>query len=201
MLWLANMIIQSMNTETGKAPTPFATMLPVKATRAAHRCERCGGKGIPIGNVTSQLFANVYLNELDQFIKHELRVKHYIRYMDDFVILGGDKRELARMKQLISAFLQERLRLELHPKKSVVYPARKGIDFLGYTVYERSVFLRKDTVKRFVRRTRAYKKKVSRGEMEYERLVASAISWSAYAQYARSWRLRRDLEHRLHLPL
>lgn len=159
------------------------------------------GKGIPIGNLTSQLFANVYLNELDQFVKHTLRKKQYIRYMDDFIILDGNKRELALVKSLIGTFLREKLRLELHPRKSVVHPVWKGIDFLGYVVFERHMLLRKDTAMRFVRRMKAYQKRMSRKELEYEKIIRSAMSWVAYAKYARSYRLRQKLTKQLSISL
>ena len=90
---------------------------------------------MPIGNLTSQLFANIYLNELDHFVKDRLKVKCYIRYMDDFVILDTDKEKLFCLRDLIKNFLNEKLKLNLHPKKSEYFPIIKGIDFLGYTVF------------------------------------------------------------------
>lgn len=83
-------------------------------------------KGIPIGNLTSQLFANIYLNELDQFVKHRLREKFYIRYMDDFLILSYDKKKLRQIKEEIRKFLREKLKLELHPKKANIFPVEKA---------------------------------------------------------------------------
>ncbi len=90
------------------------------------------GKGIPIGNLTSQLFANIYLNELDHYVKQKLRVKYYLRYADDFIILSTDQWVLENQAVFINRFLHNKLRLELHPKKTTFRKFSWGIDFLGY---------------------------------------------------------------------
>ncbi|MEX0877358.1 MAG: reverse transcriptase/maturase family protein [Candidatus Spechtbacterales bacterium] len=159
------------------------------------------GKGMPIGNLTSQLFANVYLNELDQFVKHTLREKYYIRYMDDFLIPHKDKKHLHETKDKIQEFLSKNLELEFNPKKADVFPLKNGIDFLGYRIYGTHRLLRKSTVKRFVKRTRAYKKQMGNGKMPEERYIASIQSWNAYAEKGNSWRLREKLESELGIKL
>lgn len=88
--------------------------------------------GLPLGNITSQLFANIYLNELDQFIKHTLRVKYYIRYCDDFVILNVDKKYLENLIPKIAEFLENNLKLSLHPNKIFIRKLKLGMDFLGW---------------------------------------------------------------------
>lgn len=148
--------------------------------------------GIPIGNLTSQLFANVYLNELDQFAKHKLRTRYYIRYMDDFLILDFDKRRLHQIKEEIRRFLRRRLGLELHPKKANIFPAEKGIDFLGYKIYENYKLLRKSTVKRFIKRIKF---------CPQEKFNQSLQSWLAYAEYGNSYKLRQNLSKRLKINL
>jgi RNA-directed DNA polymerase len=90
------------------------------------------GKGLPIGNYTSQFFANVYLNELDQYVKRVLKCKYYFRYMDDMVILDNDQDRLRVLTKEIDKFLKTRLKIELHPKKTVLQKAAKGLNFLGY---------------------------------------------------------------------
>ena len=155
------------------------------------------GKGIPIGNLTSQLFANIYLNELDKFMKHELKIRYYLRYMDDFLIFGFKKNMLRQIENRIKEFLNNSLRLKLHPKKDIIFPINKGINFLGYIIFKDYKLLRKDTVKRFIRRTRAYQKKVSQKLMSKEKLQQSVQSWLAYAQLGNSWRLRKSLEKSL----
>lgn len=159
------------------------------------------GCGIPIGNLTSQLFANIYLNELDQYAKHVLRATRYIRYMDDFLILDVDKRTLAAHREAIAEFVSQRLGITLHPRKSTIAPIRLGVDFLGYRIFERHMRLRASTVRRFAARTRASLRCVSPGTPEHEAFAASVMSWEAYAAHADSFRLREDLRARLGLSL
>jgi retron-type reverse transcriptase len=90
--------------------------------------------GLPIGNLSSQFFANVYLNVLDQFVKHELRVRHYVRYVDDFVLLSESAEELTRWHRAIEAFLPEALGLGLNPTKTIRQPVHRGIDFVGQVI-------------------------------------------------------------------
>ena len=103
-------------------------------------------KGLPIGNYTSQFFANVYLNELDQYAKHTLKCKYYFRYMDDMVILDQDKNRLHEIIKLLNTFLNEKLKIELHPKKTILQQAKKGINFLGYIIYPEYTLSRKRVV-------------------------------------------------------
>lgn len=109
-------------------------------------------KGIPIGNLTSQLFANVYLNELDQFIKHQLRVRYYLRYTDDFVLLHEDPAQLQSLIPWIEQFLAGHLKLSLHPKKVILRKLSRGIDFLGYVVLPHHRVLRTRTKRRMLNR-------------------------------------------------
>ena len=110
------------------------------------------GKGLPLGNLTSQLFANVYLDELDQFIKMTLRAKHYIRYCDDFVILDNDREILFGYIAKIDEFLRNGLELELHPRKVSAGKFHQGIDFLGFICYPHFRILRTKTKQRMLRK-------------------------------------------------
>lgn len=101
-----------------------------------------GTEGIPIGNLTSQLFANLYLNELDQFVKRRLRIRHYIRYMDDFVLLIDSKDEAAQLRRTIEGFLNETLHLELSPQKVMIGSCSEGISFLGFFLKNSEIRLR-----------------------------------------------------------
>lgn len=105
-------------------------------------------KGLPLGNITSQLFANIYLNELDYFIKHNLRTKYYIRYCDDFVILDDNKEHLKELILQIDNFLKETLKLSLHPDKIIIKKYHQGIDFLGYVSFPHHRILRTKTQRR-----------------------------------------------------
>ncbi len=122
--------------------------------------EKTPGVGLPLGNVTSQLFANIYLNELDQFVKHQLKIKHYLRYCDDFIILGHNPYALEEKAKQIDNFLQERLKLYLHPNKIIIRKYRQGIDFLGYVILPHHRVLRTKTKLRIL-------KKVNEGVNEY----------------------------------
>ncbi len=110
------------------------------------------GVGLPLGNLTSQLFANVYMNIFDQFVKHELKVKHYIRYADDFVFLSIDKKYLENLIPEIQNFLLERLKLTLHPNKIFLQTVVSGVDFLGWKHFTDHRLLRKTTQNRMLRR-------------------------------------------------
>jgi len=108
--------------------------------------------GIPLGNLTSQLFSNIYLDNLDQFIKRKLRVKYYIRYNDDFMILDTDRRILEGLVPTISSFLKEKLKLELHPRKVTIRNWNQGVDFLGYVIFPYHTILRTKTKQRILRK-------------------------------------------------
>lgn len=105
-------------------------------------------KGLPLGNLTSQLFVNIYMNELDQFMKHKLKAKYYIRYADDFVILSANKQELIEQLDGIDKFLQVKLKLKLHPNKIILKTFASGIDFLGWVNFPHHRVLRTSTRKR-----------------------------------------------------
>lgn len=109
-------------------------------------------KGLPLGNVTSQIFANIYLNELDQFVKHTLKARHYIRYCDDFVILDESKSTLETLTGHIRTFLRGHLFLELHPHKVTIRKLQQGTDFLGYVSLPHYRVLRTRTKKRMLKR-------------------------------------------------
>ncbi len=113
--------------------------------------EKSKGCGLPLGNVTSQLFANVYLNEFDKFVKHILKVKHYIRYCDDFVVVSKDREYTEKLIPRVSNFLETELKLSLHPRKVEIRKASQGIDFLGYVIFPYHTTLRTNTKKRMLR--------------------------------------------------
>ncbi len=105
-------------------------------------------RGLPIGNLTSQFFANVYLNELDQFVKHSLKCQHYFRYMDDLLLLASSKEQLLKWRDGIKTFVEINLKLKLHPKKQILQPTTNGINFCGYIVKPDYTLIRRRTVKK-----------------------------------------------------
>ena len=154
---------------------------------------RCRPRGIPIGNLTSQFFVNFYLNELDQFVKHNLRVKFYIRYVDDFVILHPDKKYLHQIKNQIEFFLREKLFLELHPKKQRIFPADQGIDFLGFVIWANHCALRKSNKQTFKKKLKKLKKALIKREASEQEVLTSLTSWLAHCEHSRSFKLRATL--------
>ncbi len=110
------------------------------------------GVGLPLGNLTSQLLVNIYLNEFDQFIKHKLKIQYYIRYADDFVVFSTDNIELTKTLSYMIVFLRDKLHLELHPKKVSITTFASGVDFLGWVHFSYHSVLRGVTRRRVVRR-------------------------------------------------
>lgn len=156
--------------------------------------------GIPIGNLTSQLFANVYLDQLDHFIKEELRIKYYLRYMDDFVILGENKAELTKILAAIHTFLTDTLKLTLHPRKVRLFPTRLGVDFVGYVVFADHILLRPKNVRHFAKKLRKQQKALASGKITQKEFKESVQSWIAHAQHADTFGLRRKLFASANLP-
>jgi hypothetical protein len=151
-----------------------------------------GAEGIPIGNLTSQLFANLYLNELDYFIKHNLKIKYYIRYMDDWVIPFPDKEYLWDILKQIETFLQENLFLELNNKTSI-FPISQGIDFLGYRIWVTHKLLRKSSKKRIKRKLKIYQRLYAKNRIKLSKLTSSLTSWLGHTSHCNSYNLRRKI--------
>ena len=151
------------------------------------------GKGMPLGNLTSQFLANVYLGELDQFVKHELKARYYIRYVDDFVILSRSRSELAQHRKAIELFLSERLKLSLHPDKTKIIPLRSGLTLLGLRVFYHFRLLKMSNQTRIKKRMARFKRKLGRGEMTREHIRFSFAGWEGYAKMSDSYKLRMAL--------
>lgn len=137
-------------------------------------------KGIPLGNLTSQIFANIYLNELDQFVKHELKVKYYLRYADDFVILNPDPQYINMLK----IFLDQNLKLELHQDKIIFRKLTWGIDFCGYILLPKYTLPRTKTKRRII-------KKVLWGDIG----VQGLSSYLGYFSHANAYNIGNILKH------
>jgi len=147
-------------------------------------------KGMPLGNYTSQFFANVYLNELDYFVKHTLRAKYYIRYVDDFVIFHKSMKQLEAWKEEIDKFLKEKLKINLHPDKSRIIPLKRGVDFVGFRNFYHYNLLRKRNIRAMQRKVTLYKK----GESCFERVFESYKGWQAYARWGNTYKLREEIK-------
>ncbi|HLD00812.1 MAG TPA: reverse transcriptase domain-containing protein [Candidatus Nanoarchaeia archaeon] len=151
------------------------------------------GKGMPLGNLTSQFFANVYLNELDQFVKHKLKAKNYIRYVDDFVILHNSGENLTEWKTLIADFLREELLLDLHPDKTKIILSDHGADFLGLKLFPYHRIMKKRNVRSFKRKLKLICEKFDNGEIMYDEVYGFLEGWIAYAKNADTYNLRKKI--------
>jgi len=148
--------------------------------------------GIPIGNLTSQVFANIYLNIFDHWLKEEMRVKAYIRYVDDMMLLGNDKAELWELRDAIKEKLAE-LRLQLHPTKAHVFRTAEKVDVLGYKVSQTRRWLRNDNGHRFARKMRTMSALYAEDRMDLDDITASVRSWIGHAMHGETENLRNAI--------
>ena len=149
-------------------------------------------KGLPIGNLTSQFLANVMLDPLDHFLKEVRRVRGYVRFADDFLVFGDDKRELASLLPEIRRFLAT-YRLSLQRRKCVVLPVRAGVPFLGWRVFPDHRLLRRSTGVRFQRRLRELIEDYADGKIDLKDVKASLASWCGHLKHGDTWGLRKKL--------
>lgn len=149
--------------------------------------------GIPLGNLTSQIFANIYLNELDQFVKQKLKIKHYIRYADDFIILDSNKDSTALYIDISGKFLREELNLELHPQKIVIRNLKWGIDFLGYIVLPHYILPRTKTNQRVFIKVKKRLKQYEIEKISHLSLNQTVQSYLGYFKHASSYKLTKKL--------
>lgn len=162
IIWLINIVINSFSSESEEE------------------------KGIPLGNLTSQIFSNIYLNELDQYIKHRLKMKYYLRYADDFLILDTGTRKHKDYLNAICQFLKDNLKLELHPKKTSARKLAWGIDFCGYIVLPYYILPRTKTKRRIIKRI-----------LEKKIKFQAFQSYLGYFSHASTFRLSEDLKNQL----
>ena len=149
---------------------------------------------MPLGNLTSQFFANVYLNKLDNFAKRRLKIKCYIRYVDDFVILHNSKEQLEIWKKEIDNFLEEKLKLELHPQKSRIIYLTRGVDFIGFRNFYHFKLLRKRNIKKMEKKIEKY----YRGEITKEKILEIFQGWNAHAKWANAFKIRKNVVRRIY---
>ncbi len=159
----------------------------------SNHCTTAPGKGMPLGNLTSQFFANVYLNELDQFVKHTLKAEYYIRYVDDFVILHHQKEILENYKQRIDLFLREKLILELHPHKSKIITLEQGVHFLGFRIFCHHKLIRKKNIHKSYHKFQQLEKWYKEGLLDREKVIEYLEGWLAFVSHANTYKYRRRL--------
>jgi retron-type reverse transcriptase len=164
----------------------------VKTILANHKTESLG-VGMPLGNLTSQFFANVYLNELDQYVKHNLRVRYYIRYVDDFVILHRSREALEYYKEEIGEFLSKQLELQIHPDKSRIFPLYQGTDFLGLKIFAHHKIIQRKNIRKFQKKLQKLCEKYDAEKIQYDRIYDLLEGWCAYTKNANMHKTRKEI--------
>lgn len=158
--------------------------------------ETISGKGLPIGNLTSQLFANLYLGVLDHFIKECLHIKHYIRYMDDFVLFCNDKKILHKCLNEIEDFLLDKLNLKLKQSQTYISPSSEGLPFLGFRIYPALIRMQRKKWINFCRKLIDREKAFESGEMEEIFFIQSIASLISHTKHANTLNARRKFFER-----
>jgi retron-type reverse transcriptase len=182
LLWLLKTIIESGDMK-------FGLPLGMEPGECDYRIKDVG---MPIGNLTSQLFANVYLNELDQHIKHNLKIKRYIRYMDDIIILHPEKKQLHIWKDEIEKFLNDELKLHLN-NKTAIRPITLGITFVGFRMWPTHRKMKKKSAKKMRKRLKYLSKAYKRGEISLEDINATVQSYLGIMKQFDSYNLRKKM--------
>lgn len=141
-----------------------------------------GDAGLPLGNLTSQLFANIYLNELDQFCKRILGIKYYVRYADDIVLIVENKECARQVLQDVRSYTENHLHLLLHPEKSKVFPLAQGVNSIGFKIHPTHRLLRNECKKKVKRKIKKMPNLIRQGEMTPEKANQMLCSWTGHAQ-------------------
>ena len=149
-------------------------------------------RGLPIGNLTSQFFANVYLNALDHFVKEKLGVKKYVRYVDDFALFGDNREILTKARKQIEDFLAT-LRLQIHAVKSQLFETRIGANFVGFRVFPKLIRVRNDNLRRARWRLRKMVDEYREGNIEAEKVKQRLQSWIAHLEHGDTFQLRQNI--------
>jgi retron-type reverse transcriptase len=182
-LWLIDTIIDNSNEQE-----PIVEYFPGDDLLAP--CKR--RHGLPIGNLTSQFFANCYLNGFDHFVKEQLKATRYLRYVDDFALFSDDYGFLRDARDAIANYLTT-LRLRIHPIKSQLFETRMGANFVGFRVLPDRIRVRNDNLRRARLRLRQLQTAYSNGKIDLKRLNQSIQSWVAHLEHGDTWRLRQDI--------
>lgn len=148
--------------------------------------------GIPIGNYTSQFFANIYLNELDQYVKRVLKIKYYVRYMDDFIFLLDSKNDCIDILNKIKKFLDEKLKLKLNDK-SRYYPNKMGVNFCGYRIFSTHKLLRTSCKKKIKKNVKYWNFLYSKNKLDLPHTMISLNSWKGHAGHCNSFKLQQKI--------
>ncbi|MDO8592692.1 MAG: reverse transcriptase/maturase family protein [bacterium] len=204
LLWLAEQIIFHDPTKNfhHKGDPGLYKLIPAHKTLFKVPADQ----GLPIGNLTSQFFANIYLNELDQFAKHRLKIKYFSRYVDDVLILHDNPEQLKIWRGQMDEFLKEKLQLSFHPLKTVLRPVDQGINFVGFIVFPRHTLIRNRTVRKLKNKLWLFNQRLRSRDLihpirlwspelcgEFLKILATINSYYGQFIHADTFRLRRHL--------
>ena len=149
--------------------------------------------GIPLGNITSQDFANIYLNELDQYVMRFLKIRYYVRYMDDAVAIVDSREAAVKLKQKMKDFVEKHLELQVNPKKTQIFPLAQGVNAYGYKIWPTHRLLRTESKRAMKRRIKTMDRKNKNGEMELREVRQAVDSWLGHARHSNSFNLARKI--------
>jgi RNA-directed DNA polymerase len=191
ILWLGKTVIfhKPINNYVKKGDSFLFNLVPKRKSLFNSEVET----GLPIGNYSSQFFANLYLDQLDQHVKRELKCNHYFRYVDDFILLSGDKEQLKKWCREIEGFLNFYLKLKINKKKTKIQPAERGIDFLGYFVKPNYVLSRRRIVSNFKEKSYKLKNENICWNKEAEKTAIMINSYFGHLRHANTYSLRKKL--------
>ena len=186
-LWLIDLIIDHSNPQE-----PVCDYFPGDNLFTPHERRR----GLPIGNLTSQFFANIYLNAFDHVVKETLNIEKYVRYVDDFALFDDDHARLSAARRRIEHFLAT-LRLTIHPIKSQLFDVRHGANFLGFRVFPRQMRVRSENLRRARRRLQHMQRAYAARQTTWQEMTPSVRSWIAHLEHGDTRRLREQIFTRL----
>lgn len=152
--------------------------------------------GLPLGNTLSQIFANIYMNELDQYCKRKLSIRYMVRYMDDLIIVTKNKEDAREVFANIDSFVNKRLHLKLNKNKSKIFPINQGVNAVGYKIYATHRLLRNDSKKKIKRKAKAMPRLIKEGHMTINKAEQILNSWLGHANHANSYNFIQSLIER-----
>ncbi|TBR56390.1 RNA-dependent DNA polymerase [Westiellopsis prolifica IICB1] len=182
-LWLIDTIIDNSNEQETVIDYFCGDDLLAPVTRR---------RGLPIGNLTSQFFANIYLNGFDHFVKEQLKISKYVRYVDDFALFSDQRELLADARLAIEEYLAQ-LRLKIHPIKSQLFETKIGASFLGFRIFSDRIRVRNSNLHQARRRLKRLQTDYAQGRIEREKVNQSIQSWFAHLQHGDTWQLRQQI--------
>lgn len=185
IIWLMDLFVNAPGEKFGFPPG--------KGVKDVSPDEMLADRGLAVGSLLNQMLANVNQNEVDHYAKRELRIHYYVRYMDDIVILSDSKAQLHEWKEKIERFMQERLKLELNPKKCFIEPISRGIDFCQYRVFPDHIKLKKATALRMKRNLKRIQHLYATGEITLERAQKTVNSYMGLLSHCDSYQLKRAI--------